>query len=65
MTEPDTDSPVRRVEIEHADGTVKRATGDDAEAWVDAVDGAFGSIRDGYQRPAVDWEAWTVERGDG
>lgn len=61
-----TDSPVRRVEIEHADGTVRRATGDDAEAWADAMDGVFAFAADNsaHVRPVVDWETWTVERRD-
>lgn len=62
------DSPVSRVEIEHADGTVKELTGDDAQTWVEWVDTGVGlAVAHGHSAPDVPWNVLqntTAEKSD-
>lgn len=51
------DSPVRRVEIEHMDGTVKSVENEEARKWVSWVDGGVGlRVVHGESAPEIDWE---------
>lgn len=64
--DPYPDSPVVRVRIEHADGTVKQITGDEAKSWASSVDAAVAeaTIRGRDIPNKVDWDTWTVDRED-
>lgn len=57
MTEGPPDSPVRRVEVEHADGTTRILEGDEANLWVSYVSSALKFAHEhGGRSPDVDWE---------
>lgn len=52
-----TEEPVHRIEVEHADGTTRVLTGDDAHAWAMYVESLMRwSNQHGGQAPDVDWE---------
>lgn len=56
MTEEIPDEPVRRVEVEHADGTTRVLEGDDAQRWAAWADSALSfATTHGIQAPDVDW----------
>ena len=58
------DSPPRRVEVEHEDGTVRVLEGDDAQLWVSYVSSALKFAHEhGGRSPDVEWEE--VNKDDG
>lgn len=59
MSDDIPDSPVRRVTVEHADGTVRELEGEQAETWVQRVARglAYMEARDG-RTLEVDWSEY-------
>jgi hypothetical protein len=52
-----TEAKTTRVEIEHADGTIIRLTGDEAHKWGEYVNGTSGYLfAHGMQAPLFQWE---------
>ena len=63
MSEDLPESPVERIEIEHADGTIRVLEGDDAHRWAQWVDsGLYFASTHGGQPPEVEWE--TIDDGE-
>lgn len=57
MTEDTPDEPVKRVEVEHEDGTVRVLTGPEAQAWVEWVAKSISFMQNhGGTVPDVKWE---------
>lgn len=56
MSDPP-DSPVERVEVEHADGTVRYLEGEDVHLWVQYVGNALEFADEyGGRPPEVEWK---------